>query len=1345
MNKFRGPEDTNFKLVSGFLKEIADNSRITQCRTEEEVKCLRSLTSNYKEDKNRCEQRVPGTCEWVLQHDKFLHWRQENTASLLWVSADPGCGKTVLSRSLVDEQLLSLDTENSSVCYFFFKDDDEDRQNGSSALCAILHQLFVQKPVLLKHAMLDYEHNGGQLRMMFSTLWEILEKSANDPEAGEIICVLDALDECKESARNDLIQKLCHLYSSRDKTGMRLKILVTSRPYELIERSFYVLREKMLNISLKGEDESEKISKEIDMVIDVRVPYICKNRRYPLKPEVQNALIDRLKNTQNRTYLWLHLIFDVIENSLDSSKIRLERLVQKIPATVDEAYEKLLMRNTDPESAAQARRLLHVVVAATRPLALHEMNIAIAIDEKLNDQETFRSYAELDLDDDMPFKTKIRNICGLFVSIHDSKVYLIHQTAREFLVSRTDSPNFSTLGTRIIKTWKHSLNPVESNHVLVKICLAYLLLSDLDSSEHTAETTSFLIYTADHWFTHFHKAKIETENGILESTLTVCDTQSSTFQRWFPLYWQSQQALHYSAPAVNTLMIASYFGLEAVVKILLRMDDVELNCMDIHSRTPLSWAASEGHIEVVRQLLAKDGVDFNSKDNRGLTPFAWAVEMDHIQIVKILLEKTEIDINVKNKNGWTPFAMAINRRHFEIVKMMLEKDNLDLNSQNGNSGETPLILALKIPSDEVEAIEISKLLLAKKEVDVNLRDYTEKSALHRLAQLEGSIERIKLLLKRADVDVRSYCKVTGQTALSAAVLSENPMVANSILENTNVDTMLPSESGQVLLYAILYGQIEMVKSMLNIENIDLNHKDSVGRTLLSVAAESPHFECLELLLKHRRLDLNHRDNDIETLLARTVRAGNDRGVQLLLENDSMGVNNEDEYGLTALSWAAKCGHLKIVEILIPIKGIKFNPKDLTGRTPLSWAAEAGYHNVVELLLNEDKVEFDIVDHFGRTPLALAAEGGHLEVAKLLIKNDGIELNFRNYGCQKSPSWTTRQKLLMLEILRDSNGEAIWKPDILLYEKLPADFDFMSYDNQTPMSRAAREGHQNVVKLFLEQNDVDFNAQDCHGRTSLSWAAEKGHLEVVRVLLEKKGVELNSKDSEHELSPLAWAIRAEKFDVVKLLLEKPGVDLNSVDHHGRTPLSWAAGEGFSKILKLLLEKDSVDINFKDIDHGLTPLGWAARNGRVEVIKLFLEKDGVNVNARDKTGQTPFAWAARERNIKTVMCFFEITSVDLNSKDNEGFTPLARAVQSRHGKIIKALLQRHDIEVNTKNNRGQTPLALAAENGYMEIVKFLLTQKCIEINSRDNDNRTPLSWAIEKGHSGIIKLLRESNGV
>lgn len=196
MNKFHSSCDGSFKLVSGSLKELVGNAQITRDRTEEEKECLRSLTSEYEDDKNRNETRVPDTCLWFLEHEKYCNWRHEPTASLLWVSADPGCGKSVLSRSLVDEGLLKSNTGGTSVCYFFFKDDDQSRQGGANAMCAILHQLFIQKPILLKHAMHEFEHHGEHIRTMFSVLWRVLEESAADTEAGEIICVLDALDEC---------------------------------------------------------------------------------------------------------------------------------------------------------------------------------------------------------------------------------------------------------------------------------------------------------------------------------------------------------------------------------------------------------------------------------------------------------------------------------------------------------------------------------------------------------------------------------------------------------------------------------------------------------------------------------------------------------------------------------------------------------------------------------------------------------------------------------------------------------------------------------------------------------------------------------------------------------------------------------------------------------------------------------------------------------------------------------------------------------------------------------------------------------------------------------------------
>jgi hypothetical protein len=98
---------------------------------------------------------------------------------------------------------------------------------------------------------------------------------------------------------------------------------------------------------------------------------------------------------------------------------------------------------------------------------------------------------------------------------------------------------------------------------------------------------------------------------------------------------------------------------------------------------------------------------------------------------------------------------------------------------------------------------------------------------------------------------------------------------------------------------------------------------------------------------------------------------------------------------------------------------------------------------------------------------------------------------------------------------------------------------------------------NEAILALLKNGHHPDSKDNYGQTPLSWAAENGHEAVVRLLLEK-GAELESKDN-YSQTPLLWATRNGHEAVVRLLLEK-GAGLESKDNCSRTILLWTVRRG-----------------------------------------------------------------------------------------------------------------------------------------------------------------------------------------
>jgi ankyrin repeat protein len=1009
------------------IEQIAQNAQKQELRfkLEKQIKCHQVFkTSTYEEFKNINPDRVPGTCMWALNHPRYRQWQQSQENDVLWISADPGCGKSVLSKSLVDNEL--QDTETHTVCYFFFK-DNEEQNTLCTALCALLHQLFAKKRQLIQHAMDSWEHSNDGLQRETHDLWRILIRAGTDPAANHITCVIDALDECRESDRSTFIRKLKDFYSGSFGAALRnsrLKFLVTSRPYDDIEVEFRGLLTSLPNFRLPGENENDTISAEIDKVIKAEVSHLSKELE--LLEEARFALEEKLLSMTHRTYLWLFLVIGEVRNSLDRNPKEITNVLNHLPTSVYDAYEKLLEKRTrNSENRRAAEILLHIVVGAKRSLTLKEMDVAFQI----GTHTPRSSYEELALDGNN-LVTKVRNLCGLFVFVKDSRVYLIHQTAKEFLIAKESIQRSGN------DCWKHSLEDEKSQTVLAKICVQYLSFTNFGRSRASIknrkrsqdrDSYDFMMYAAENWPAHFRDSQTCQNDALISQVLDLYDKQSQRFKTWFEIFDPDQKmllmdelwlaAFNGHEAVVKRLLdrggvclnqtdrlrrqtplaLAAANGYEAVVRLLVNAGMVKMNLKDYRGRTPLWWAAARGDMSIVKLLLAKDEVLIDSKDSKGQTPLFKAAELGHKAIVQLILATGKMDLDLTTGKGRTTLSKAAEQGQATVVKLLLKAANIDVNLKD-NQGRTALSWAAEMGHRAVVS-----LLLETVQVNVNLKDKSGRTPLLWAAKM-GHAEVVELLLETDQVDVNLRDK-SGSTPLSWAAKMGRAEVVELLLETDQVEVNLRDKSGRTpLLYATVNGHMPIVGLLIATDKVELDSSGD-GRSPLSYAAGMGREMIVKQLLDTCKVKVNLEDRHGWTPLSWAVKNGEKSVVRLLLANDQVNVDSMDEKGQTPLSWAAKGGYEAVVKELLSQRGkIRIDSKDQNGRTPLSWTAEKGHEGVVKLLLATGKIDVESRDRFGRSPFFYAAWRGHMAVLKLLLATGKVDLNFKDGGRRTALSW-----------------------------------------------------------------------------------------------------------------------------------------------------------------------------------------------------------------------------------------------------------------------------------------------------------------------------------------------------
>lgn len=414
---------------------------------------------------------------------------------MLWISASPGCGESVLSRSLIDDHQLAVSLTTFAIGFFFFKDGQQDQDIASSAMSSILHRVLTlnSHTELIQHALASYKSHGAKLRHRLYDLWTILLLVASDSYASEILCLIDALDECDKESRRMIIDLLTEFYFKTQIDATNLKFIVTSRPYMTIEDSFQVLtfNPKFFHISM--DDEPQLINGDIVLVLEQEVP-----KRLPkLKAEDHKHIIQHIAQSKQVTYLWIRLIFELLEKTSATTGTvkRIKRAIDRSPKSMNGLYLALLQKSDDIE---QARVLLQLIYAARRPLSLEELNTAWGLAQ--DEAGECLNIEDLDLQTIETFYSSLRSICGLLVSVQEDRVYFLHQTVREFLSTGSSNQEYN---------WR-PFTDAEAEQTMARVCTKYLLMDDFASVdfdwtdvdrtlEHCKRTYGFLDYASCYW------------------------------------------------------------------------------------------------------------------------------------------------------------------------------------------------------------------------------------------------------------------------------------------------------------------------------------------------------------------------------------------------------------------------------------------------------------------------------------------------------------------------------------------------------------------------------------------------------------------------------------------------------------------------------------------------------------------------------------------------------------------------------------------------------------------------------------------------------------------------------
>ena len=429
-------------LMEGIHKDtqLLVSEKLMGTATEAQVKdasenrtCLQDLrTTDPREDKKRIEDTKGGILKdsyaWILENPQFQQWNDGKQSQLLWIRGDPGKGKTMLLCGIIDKLKETASAASASGCfllsYFFCQATDLRINSATAVLRGLIYLLADQQPTILKYVRKRYDTTGKELFIdtnAWFALSEIFINILQDPSLERTYIIIDALDECVTD-----LQKLLQFIDKTLSICPRVKWIISSRNWPSIEEQLRISDQK---VQLRLELNQDSISAAVSTYIEYKVGELAKRKKYNAKMEY--SIRERLSLNADATFLWVALVLHELD-TIDRWSA-LER-VSAFPSGLVSLYKQMMDQVNKSNNANLYKRILSIVAVVKRPITLREL---VSLDDTLHKLD----YPE-NLPEDIEDLQQRVGQCGSFLTIRESTIYFVHQSAKDFLVDQASNDIF---------------------------------------------------------------------------------------------------------------------------------------------------------------------------------------------------------------------------------------------------------------------------------------------------------------------------------------------------------------------------------------------------------------------------------------------------------------------------------------------------------------------------------------------------------------------------------------------------------------------------------------------------------------------------------------------------------------------------------------------------------------------------------------------------------------------------------------------------------------------------------------------------------------------------------------